>query len=142
VLRDPLLRLPARISERIDETPTRSPSTSNCSTRANAKPSAIWPGQFGEISAFGEGESTLSLPANSGQARAADRHHQAGGRPHRSATPSLRGRHNRVPRPYGKAFPVADWKGKDIVIAGGGIGLAPLKPSSVTCSISAPTTAS
>jgi len=43
VLRDPLLPLPARISERSTRPPTRSPSTSNCSTRANAKPSAICP---------------------------------------------------------------------------------------------------
>jgi len=41
--------------------PTRSPSTSNCSTRANAKAFRYLPGQFGEISAFGEGESTFVI---------------------------------------------------------------------------------
>jgi NAD(P)H-flavin reductase len=30
--------------------------------------------------------------------------------------------------PYGKAFPVDDWKGKKILCIGGGIGLAPLRP--------------
>ena len=30
--------------------------------------------------------------------------------------------------PYGNAFPVDDWKGKDIVTIGGGIGQAPLRP--------------
>ncbi len=30
--------------------------------------------------------------------------------------------------PYGNAFPVDDWKGKDIVTVGGGIGQAPLRP--------------
>jgi len=30
--------------------------------------------------------------------------------------------------PYGKAFPVKEWKGKKILCIGGGIGLAPLRP--------------
>lgn len=30
--------------------------------------------------------------------------------------------------PLGNGFPVGDWKGKDLVIIGGGIGLAPLRP--------------
>jgi len=30
--------------------------------------------------------------------------------------------------PYGNAFPVDDWKGRDIVTIGGGIGQAPLRP--------------
>ncbi|MEW6724911.1 MAG: hypothetical protein AB1331_08380 [Bacillota bacterium] len=30
--------------------------------------------------------------------------------------------------PYGNWFPVKEWEGKDLLIIGGGIGLAPLRP--------------
>ena len=31
--------------------------------------------------------------------------------------------------PYGNQFPVADWKGKNLVFIGGGVGLAPILPA-------------
>ena len=30
--------------------------------------------------------------------------------------------------PYGNSFPLEDWKGKRVIIVGGGIGMAPLRP--------------
>jgi sulfhydrogenase subunit gamma (sulfur reductase) len=86
------------------------------------------PGQFVEVSLPGVGESTFAV---SRLERGGKRFHVSVKRMghvtkalHRSAageTAFVRG-------PYGKPFPVADWKGKDILIIGGGIGLAPLRP--------------
>jgi len=131
VLRDPLLPLAARISERVDETrhghlPLRT------ARRGRAQGLPLSARQFAEISAFGEGESTFVIagdPAKPERLTVTT----TGGRPHRGFAPLVCRRHHWVPCPYGKAFPVAEWKGKDIVIAGGGIGLAPLKP--IVCHI-------
>ncbi len=87
------------------------------------------PGQFGFLSAFGVGESpfgitstTRRLPgavefalARVGTVTAALHDLQPG------ATVGVRG-------PYGNWFPLADLKGKNILIIGGGIGMAPLRP--------------
>jgi sulfhydrogenase subunit gamma (sulfur reductase) len=86
------------------------------------------PGQFVEVSMPGVGESTFAV---SRLEEKGCRFHVSVKRMghvtkalHRSAageTAFVRG-------PYGKPFPVADWKGKDILVIGGGIGLAPLRP--------------
>jgi sulfhydrogenase subunit gamma (sulfur reductase) len=86
------------------------------------------PGQFVEVSMPGVGESTFAV---SRLEENGCRFHVSVKRMghvtkalHRSAageTVFVRG-------PYGKPFPVADWKGKDILVIGGGIGLAPLRP--------------
>ena len=87
------------------------------------------PGQFGFLSAFGVGESpfgitstTERLPgevefalAKVGTVTAALHDLQPG------ATVGVRG-------PYGNWFPLDEIKGKNIVIIGGGIGMAPLRP--------------
>jgi sulfhydrogenase subunit gamma (sulfur reductase) len=87
------------------------------------------PGQFGFLSAFGVGESpfgvtstTRRLPgevefalAKVGTVTAALHDLQPG------ATVGVRG-------PYGNSFPLDEIKGKNIVIIGGGIGMAPLRP--------------
>ena len=85
-------------------------------------------GQFCEISALGEGESTFVI---SGDADRPERltvstkrmgaHTEALHHLYPGALIGFRG-------PYGKPFPVDEWHGKDVVIAGGGIGLAPLRP--------------
>jgi NAD(P)H-flavin reductase len=86
------------------------------------------PGQFVEMSVQGYGEATFAV------SRLAD----AQGRfqvsvkkighltkiIHRLAEGEIVG----IRGPYGRPFPVDEWKGKGIVIIGGGIGLAPLRP--------------
>jgi len=86
------------------------------------------PGQFVEVSMPGVGESTFAVSRLEDGCR---RFHVSVKRMghvtkalHRSAV----GETIFVRGPYGKPFPVADWKGRDILIVGGGIGLAPLRP--------------
>jgi sulfhydrogenase subunit gamma (sulfur reductase) len=89
---------------------------------------ASLPGQFVEVSLPGVGESTFAV----------SRRNEDGGEFQVSAkrmghlTKAL---HRLAPGetvfcrgPYGKPFPVEEWRGRDLVIVGGGIGLAPLRP--------------
>ena len=90
------------------------------------------PGQFGQFTVFGAGESVFAL-AN------------APWRPNGGSVPEIECTFRRVGKvtsalsalsqgqvvgfrgPYGNHFPVDDWKGKDLVFIGGGIGMAALR---------------
>ncbi len=89
---------------------------------------AFRPGQFNMVYAFGTGESAISIssdPARPGVL--AHTIHRVGlvtsalSRLKRGGTVGLRG-------PFGSAWPVEEAAGKDVCIAAGGIGLAPLRP--------------
>ncbi len=86
------------------------------------------PGQFAFVSAFGVGESPFGLTSVAyrkeglefairrvGTVTAALHELEAG------ATLGVRG-------PFGNHFPLDDYRGKNIIIIGGGIGMAPLRP--------------
>ncbi len=90
------------------------------------------PGQFGQFTVFGAGESVFAL-AN------------APWRPENGSVPTIECTFRRVGKvtsalramsrgqvigfrgPYGNHFPVDEWKGRDLVFIGGGIGMAALR---------------
>ncbi len=85
------------------------------------------PGQFVEVSLFGVGEAPISVsssPTKKGSfeiaVRAVGNVTKALHNLDRGATVGIRG-------PFGKGFPVAELKGKDILFVAGGIGLVPLR---------------
>ena len=88
------------------------------------------PGQFAFVTAFGSGEAPFgitSIPAQGEFLEFAIHRH-----PHGKTTNGL---HNLnlgdpvgVRGPLGNCFPMDDLKGKDIIVLGGGIGGAPLRP--------------
>jgi len=85
-------------------------------------------GNFGEYSVFGEGESTFcisSAPAEDGSIQCS---FKLLGR----VTHALRrldvGDRLGFRGPYGNWFPLEEFKGRRVVIVGGGIGIAPLRP--------------
>ncbi len=126
--RDPLLPLTARVVERIDETYDTVTFQFELVDEKMRKSFRYGPGQFCEVSAFGEGESTFVISGNPGTPerlsvsfKQVGAHTEALQHLHQGALIGFRG-------PYGKPFPVEDWEGKAVVIAGGGIGLAPLRP--------------
>jgi len=85
------------------------------------------PGQFGEYSAFGEGESTFciaSSPTRKGfiECTFKDVGRVTGGLSRRNAGDPVG-----VRGPYGNHFPYELMKGKNLHIVGGGIGIAPLR---------------
>ena len=86
------------------------------------------PGQFAEVSVFGVGESPFGITSTRGQGEtiefAVNRIGTVTDALHRldeGDTIGLRG-------PLGNGFPMDAFKGKDVVILGGGIGGAPLRP--------------
>ena len=91
-------------------------------------PMAFLPGQFVLVSRYGAGESVFAISSSPKQGDSISVSVQAVGK-HTNMlhevdpgeTLGLRG-------PYGNSFPVDEWKGKNVFIVGGGIGLAPLRP--------------
>jgi sulfhydrogenase subunit gamma (sulfur reductase) len=86
------------------------------------------PGQFAEISAFGVGESPFGITSTRGRGEriefAVNRIGTVTNALHRMDAGDkvgLRG-------PLGNGFPMDDFRGKNVVILGGGIGGAPLRP--------------
>lgn len=85
------------------------------------------PGQFVEVSLFGIGEAPISIsssPTKKGSfelaVRAVGNVTNALHKLEKGAIIGIRG-------PFGKGFPVAEMKGKDILFVAGGIGLVPLR---------------
>lgn len=81
-------------------------------------------GQFGHFSVFGSGESVLTIanpPSRAGRIECTFR--EMG-----KVTSALRGvsvgQTVGFRGPYGNSFPVEEWRGRDIVFVGGGIGMA------------------
>jgi NAD(P)H-flavin reductase len=85
------------------------------------------PGQFMMLYAFGIGESAISLSGIEGPRHLQHTVRDVGAVTH--ALANLRpGDTLGVRGPFGSSWPVAQHTGRDIVIAAGGIGLAPLRP--------------
>lgn len=87
------------------------------------------PGQFNMLYTFGLGESAISISSDSSKTNSiAHTIHKVG-----YVTSKLsqlkKGDVIGVRGPFGSSWPVEEAKGKDVVIACGGIGLAPLRPA-------------
>ncbi len=87
------------------------------------------PGQFNMLYAFGVGEVPISISGDPARTerivhttRAVGAVTQAMARLRRGDVLGLRG-------PFGSRWPVDDFEGSDVVLAAGGIGLAPLRPA-------------
>jgi sulfhydrogenase subunit gamma (sulfur reductase) len=86
------------------------------------------PGQFAFVSAFGAGEAPFGIantPQNSNMIEfAVQRHGAVTTKMHEMGAGDILG----VRGPLGNWFPMDDFKGKDLLVLGGGIGGAPLRP--------------
>ena len=85
------------------------------------------PGQFVEVTVFGKGECPISITSTPGKNEYLELCVRSTGK----VTDAL---HNLdvggkigIRGPYGKPFPLKETEGKDIILIGGGIGLAPLR---------------
>ena len=94
----------------------------------SGRPFSFKPGQFNMVYAFGVGESAISISSDPAKSNIlAHTIHRVGivtsalSRLKRGDTIGLRS-------PFGTAWPVEEAVGKDVCIAAGGIGLAPLRP--------------
>ncbi len=95
---------------------------------AESVPFSYTPGQFNMLTAFGVGESAISISGPPGQGRLIHTIRDVGPVSHaltRLAPNDPVG----VRGPFGVGWPMATAEGQDVVIVAGGLGLAPLRPA-------------
>lgn len=87
------------------------------------------PGQFNMLYLPGFGESAISISSDPMQAGILSHTIRATGNVTQALAQKKNGDHIAVRGPFGSCWPVRAYRGNDIVIACGGIGLAPLRPA-------------
>ena len=85
------------------------------------------PGQVGQLSVFGAGESTFVINSPPSQKNYLQFSVMQAGEVTSAIHRLSPGDKVGVRAPLGNRFPYADWKGKDIFFVGGGIGMAPIR---------------
>lgn len=90
---------------------------------------AFLAGQFNMLYAFGLGEVPISIAGDPARLDVLVHTIRAVGAVSRALTVVKNGASVGVRGPFGSAWPLADIEGHDVVIVGGGIGLAPLRPA-------------
>jgi sulfhydrogenase subunit gamma (sulfur reductase) len=86
------------------------------------------PGQFGFVSAFGVGEAPFGISSMAAENRGVEFAIRRVGTVSNALHRLKAGDKVGIRGPHGNYFPLGDYRGKDIVIIGGGIGMAPLRP--------------
>jgi len=89
---------------------------------------AFRPGQFNMLYLPGIGEAAISVSSDPGEAAKLRHTVRALGNVTRAMTRLHPGDKLGVRGPFGTVWPVDDCRGRDVVIAAGGLGLAPLRP--------------
>ena len=128
-MNNPYMPSKAMINEIIQETDANDVKT----FRVAFQDESAWetfkyrPGQFAEVSLFGVGEAPISITSSPTQKGYLEFSVKKAGvvttALHQSRVGDIIG----VRGPYGNNFPVEDMEGKNLVIIGGGIGLAPVR---------------
>jgi len=124
---DPFLPRPARLVEAVDLTPDVRLLRLRFEDPGVSEGFRYRPGQFAFLSAFGVGEAPFTFVSLYGDPYLEFAIRRVG-----TVTSALHelepGALVGVRGPYGNAFPLEEYRGKHILIIGGGIGLAPLRP--------------
>jgi NAD(P)H-flavin reductase len=84
-------------------------------------------GQFGEYSAFGEGESTFCIASSPTKKGYIECTFRATGRVTNGLDALEEGNTMGFRGPFGNTFPMDEWKGKNLVFVAGGIALPPMR---------------
>jgi NAD(P)H-flavin reductase len=92
-------------------------------------PLAFAPGQFNMLYVFGVGEVPISISGDPAKPEMLVHTARAVGAVTKAMSDLKRGQVVGVRGPYGTAWPVLEARGRDVVIAAGGIGLPPLRPA-------------
>jgi NAD(P)H-flavin reductase len=125
--RNPYLPVPARVLEVITETPTIKTFRVVLDDEQLMRDFTFQPGQVGQLSMFGSGESTFVINSPPTRKEYLQFSVMRAGE-NTTALHSLQaGDTVGVRAPLGNCFPYDKMKGKDIVFIGGGIGMAPLR---------------
>jgi len=123
-----------RIEAQRDETPDVRTLTLGFADEDEAGRFPGWrPGQFGEYTVFGAGECVFAVANAPDDAPERPPFIECTYRAIGKVTHALRalgvGGVIGFRGPYGSAFPVEDWRGRDLAFIGGGIGMAALRPA-------------
>ncbi|MDD3777578.1 MAG: FAD/NAD(P)-binding protein [Actinomycetota bacterium] len=125
---NPYLPSVAIVTQVIEETPNILSIQLELQDPEEKKSFGFKPGQVGQISVFGSGESTFVINSPSSQPETLQFTVMKVG-VNTSAISNLSpGERVGIRAPLGNWFPCEQWEQKDILIIGGGIGLAPLRP--------------
>lgn len=117
----------ATILEVIDETPDVKTFRVKIDDEPTWEAFRQKPGQVAELSVFGAGESVISITSSPTRRDYLEFSIKRCGVVTDAIHTLLEGDKIGVRGPYGNGFPVEAWKGKNLVIIGGGIGLAPVR---------------
>jgi NAD(P)H-flavin reductase len=133
---NPYRPYPVRIDDIREETPdVRTLSLAFVSDEDRAHFPGWSPGQFGEFTVFGVGESVFAI-ANRPNGSETGSGLQCTFRAIGKVTTALRrldlGQVMGFRGPYGNSFPLEEWRGKSLVFIGGGIGMAALRAALLT----------
>ena len=115
------------LSTRQDTRDTWTLSLKSC----DGRPVPFEPGQFMMISAGGAGEVPISISGDPDEPELLVHTVRAVGLATEALCSAKPGRILAVRGPFGRSWPVAELEGQDVVVAAGGIGLAPLRPAIV-----------
>ncbi len=124
---DPMLPKPYRIQGLRRE--TNDTFTIELAPENGGKGSPFLPGQFNMLYVFGVGEVPVSISGDPQNSRTFQHTTRIVGAVTRSMGSLKKGDILGVRGPFGTHWPVAEAKGRDVVIVTGGIGLAPLRPA-------------
>ncbi|MDR0567027.1 MAG: FAD/NAD(P)-binding protein [Prevotellaceae bacterium] len=84
-------------------------------------------GQFGEYSAFGEGECTFCIASSPTRKGYIECTFREAGKVTSALATLEEGQTMGFRGPYGNTFPLGEWKGKDLLFVAGGIALPPMR---------------
>jgi len=123
----PLRPEPATILNVVIETPNIKTMRVAFDSSAVVDAFSFQPGQIGQLSVLGAGESTFAISSSPGRCESFEFSVMKTGVVTRAIHELTPGDRLAIRAPLGCAFPTDDWKGKNIVLVAGGIGMAPLR---------------
>ena len=124
---NPYLPMAATVAEVIQETGNIKTLRVVLDDEEAMKSFTYEPGQVGQLSVFGAGESTFVINSPPSQKNYLQFSVMQAGEVTSAIHRLSPGDKVGVRAPLGNHFPYADWKGKDIFFVGGGIGMAPIR---------------
>ena len=125
---DPMMPQPCMVRSVSRETPDTLTLELEPASSTSPGQAEFQPGQFSMLWVFGVGELPIAISGDPGAARSLTYTVRSVGPATRALTTRQQGQAVGVRGPFGTGWPVDSAKGRDVLVVGGGIGLAPLRP--------------
>src|SRR4051812_46878843 len=122
---DPMLPRPCRVEAVVRETP----DTFTFALESGTEEPRFAPGQFSMLYVFGVGELPISISGDAEEPHRLAYTVRSVGPATQALVSGRAGDYLGVRGPFGTSWPLAEARGKDVLVIAGGIGLAPLRPA-------------